>query len=251
MPTALVTGATAGIGHAFARHYAGQGHDLVLVSRDRARLQETSERLTADHRVLVEILPADLSMREGTDLVAQRLSEPGRAVDVLVNNAGFGVNKPFAKSTVDEEQRLLDVLVVAVMRLTHTALRAMLERGRGDIINVSSTAGFTSRGSYSAHKAWVTSFTRALSFRYRADGIRIMALCPGFVHTEFHQRMGASMERMPDWMWLEADQVVAAATRDIARGKAVSIPTRRYQAIAGLARLGPSGLVARAAEFGR
>ena len=179
---------------------------LSSVSRDRARLQETSERLTADHRVLVEILPADLSMREGTDLVAQRLSEPGRAVDVLVNNAGFGVNKPFAKSTVDEEQRLLDVLVVAVMRLTHTALRAMLERGRGDIINVSSTAGFTSRGSYSAHKAWVTSFTRALSFRYRADGIRIMALCPGFVHTEFHQRMGASMERMPDWMWLEADQ---------------------------------------------
>jgi short-subunit dehydrogenase len=251
MPTALITGPTAGIGHAFARHYAGRGHDLVLVSRDQSRLQETSERLTADHRVPVEILPADLSTRQGTDLVAQRLSDPRRAVDVLVNNAGFGVNKPFAQSTVEEEQRLLDVLVVAVMRLTHTALQAMLERARGDIINVSSTAGFTSRGSYSAHKAWVTSFTRALSFTYGADGIRIMALCPGFVRTEFHQRMGASMERMPDWMWLQADQVVAAATRDIARGKAVSIPTRRYQAIAGLARLGPSGLVARAAEFGR
>ncbi len=251
MPTALITGPTAGIGRAFARYYAEQGNDLVLVSRDGARLRETAERLVSDHHVGVEVLAADLSTRMGTDQVAERLSDPRREIGVLVNNAGFGLNKPFGLSTLDEEQRLLDVLVVAVMRLTHTALSVMLQRGRGDIINVSSVAGFTLRGSYSAHKAWVTSFSRALSFRYRADGLRILALCPGLVRTEFHQRMGAAMERMPDWMWLHPEQVVAAAIRDITRGRAVSIPSRRYQALAVLARHAPSGLVARAAELGR
>ncbi len=249
MPLAMITGPTAGIGYAFARALASEGHDLVLVSRDEDRLQQVADNLSAAHGVECEVLRADLSDLEHTQLVETRLrKEP---FDILVNNAGFGVNKPFHDSDLEAEQGALDVMVRAVMRLTQACLGEMLGAGRGDIVNVSSVAGFLPRGTYGAHKAWVTSFSSWANVRYRHQGVRVMALCPGFVRTEFHQRMPADMTGIADWLWLEADDVVRTALRDLRRGKAVSIPSKRYKAIVGISHLSPRGLTERIARRGR
>jgi short-subunit dehydrogenase len=253
MPTsprrALVTGPTSGIGHAFARALAAEGYDLVLVSRDQARLEEVAGALSRGFGVRCEVMPADLTDLDDTRRVEQRLAaEP---FSMLVNNAGFGLNMPFDVTDVEAEQASLDILVRAVMRLTHAALGPMREAGEGDIVNVSSVAGFTPRGTYAASKAWVTSFTSWANVRYKPDGLRIMALCPGFVHTEFHQRMHADMSRIGNWMWLDATPLVDTALKDLRAGKAVSIPTLRYKVLTGLARVAPRRLVERAARRGR
>ena len=251
MASALITGATAGIGLAFARSYAARGSDLVLVSRNQQRLQSTAHELAASYGVQVEVLPADLTTRAGTDRVCDLIGEGVLGINALVNSAGFALCRPFAENSLDDEQRMLDILVGAVMRLTHSALAMMAPRRRGDIINVSSVAGFTARGTYGAHKAWVTSFTRWLSLHYRDQGVRAMALCPGFVRTEFHQRMGTRTDNIPRWLWLDADRVVARAHRDLEAGVAVSIPTLRYRVLTAAARLAPAELAAKVAKRGR
>ncbi|MBA3266410.1 MAG: SDR family NAD(P)-dependent oxidoreductase [Nocardioidaceae bacterium] len=245
----MITGPTAGIGRAFARALASEGHDLVLVSRDEQRLQQVADDLGAAHGVNCEVLRADLSDMEQTQIVEARLrKEP---FDMLVNNAGFGVKKPFHDSDLEAEQAGLDVMVRAVMRLTWASLGEMLAAGRGDIVNISSVAGFLPRGTYGAHKAWVTSFSSWANVRYRHKGVRVMALCPGFVRTEFHSRMDADMTGTADWMWLDADDVVRTALRDLRRGKAVSIPSKRYKLIVGVSHLSPRGLTERIARRGR
>ena len=181
----------------------------MLVSRDEARLHETADALIAASGIAAEVLAADLSDLDDTRRVEERIRLG--PVDMLVNSAGFGLNRTFPASDVEEEQRSMDVLVRAVMRLTHAALGPMLDTGRGDIVNVSSVAGFTLRGTYAAHKAWVTNFSSWAGTRYRSRGVRVMALCPGFVHTEFHQRMNADVSRIEDWLWLDAEPVVRAA----------------------------------------
>ena len=246
---ALVTGPTAGIGNAFARALAAEGYDLVLVSRDKDRLHEVAEDLESRHGVTCLVLPADLSDLEQTRAVEAHLRDD--PVDLLVNNAGFGKRKPFEANDVEDEQASFNVLVRATMRLTHAALGPMLARGSGDVVNVSSVAGFLPRGTYGAHKAWVTSFSRWAHLRYRSHGVRVMALCPGFVRTEFHQRMGASLSGIPDFMWLQADHLVAEALSDLRAGKAVSIPTRRWKAVVAVSRLAPKGLVEKVARRGR
>jgi short-subunit dehydrogenase len=249
MPTALITGPTSGIGRAFADALAAEGHDLILVSRDEARLRDVAADLTARHGIAAEVLAADLSSLDDTRRVEERIRQG--PVDVLVNNAGFSLRRSFPDNDVEDEQQTMDVLVRAVMRLTHAALRPMLEAGRGDIVNVSSVAGFTVRGTYAAHKAWVTNFSAWAGIRYRSRGVRVMALCPGFVHTEFHQRMNADMSGIKGWMWLDAEPVVEAALRDLRAGKTVSIPTARYKVLSRLARIAPKTLVEKAARRGR
>src|SRR3954464_1768283 len=207
--TALVTGPTAGIGRSFAHQLAEQGYDLVLVARDKERLEAEAAELRTAYGVAVEVLPADLVDRAELATVAARLSDPARPVDLLVNNAGFGLKKRFLDNTVDEEQAMLDVLVTAVMRLSHAALGQMTERGTGGIINVSSVAAFLPRGSYSAAKAWVNSFTEWAANEYKPRGVRVMALCPGFTKTEFHERMDVSRGSAPSFLWLDADRLVA------------------------------------------
>jgi short-subunit dehydrogenase len=248
-PRALVTGPTAGIGHAFAQALAAEGHDLVLVSRDAVRLKQTATSLAEWHGISCEVLPADLAIREQVEMVEQVLHE--HPVDVLVNNAGFGKRLPFEANSIDSEQESFDVLVTAVMRLTHAALGPMRERGRGDVVNISSVAGFVPRGAYGAHKAWVTSFSRWANLRYRADGLRVIAVCPGFVRTEFHQRMDASISGIPGFMWLQADRVATEGLRDLRAGKAVSVPSKRWKAVVALSRLAPDRLVERVARRGR
>lgn len=249
MPLALVTGPTSGIGRSFAHALAVEGLDLVLVARDGPRLEELADELSRAGDVACEVLVADLSDLEQTMRVEERLRR--QPFDVLVNNAGFGLHRPFEANDIETEQRGLDVMVRAVMRLTHAAIGPMSEVGRGDVVNVSSVAGFLPRGSYGAHKAWLTSFSTWANLHYGPKGVRVMALCPGFVRTEFHQRMGADMGGIPSFLWLDSDDLVRAGLRDLRDGKAVSIPSKRYKALVAASRFAPRGLVEKLARQGR
>lgn len=239
---AVVTGATAGIGAAFARRLHADGYTVVLVARDGERLAAMASDLRR-----VETVPADLTTPEGLAAVEAHLR--GRPVELLVNNAGFTLNRPFVESNPEAEERLLALNVTAVMRLTLAALPGMVERGSGGVVNVSSVAGFgvPSPGStYSASKAWVTNFSESVGESVRATGVRVMALCPGYTKTEFHTRAGIDTARTPEWVWLAADDVVAAALRDLRRGKLVSVPSLKYKvAVFGLRHL-PRSLLRRA-----
>ncbi|MDF2257967.1 SDR family NAD(P)-dependent oxidoreductase [Streptantibioticus ferralitis] len=245
MTTSVITGATAGIGAAFARRLAGEGHELVLVARDTKRLEEHAQELRQRYGVQVQVLTADLSTDEGIAAVESRLADRAKPVDVLVNNAGFGNRGTFLNVPVDDELTMLKVHCEAVLRLTYAATAAMRERGRGFVINVASVAAFLPRGTYAASKAWVVRFTQGASRELAGSGVRLMALCPGFVRTEFHQRAGMDASGIPDWAWLDVDKVVAAAIRDLACGRVVSVPDLRYKAVVGLAKLTPSALFAR------
>ena len=232
MATAVVTGATSGIGRAFARQLAAAGYDMVLVARDVGRLEELAAELRSQHDVAAEVLVADLATASGTVVVEGRLHDDGRPVDLLVNNAGFGLRRPFLANEIADEERMLDVLVRAVLRLTLAALPGMVQRGRGAVVNVSSVAGFVPRGTYSAAKAYVTTFTEAVASKLSGTGVRAMVLVPGFVRTEMHERAGIDMSSLPSYLWLDADDVVRTALRDLARGKTVSVPGVLYKAFA-------------------
>jgi len=252
MSTALVTGATAGIGHEFARQLAARGDDLVLVARDTARLEEVAADLGSSYGVRTEVLSADLTDPAQLATVEARLADRDRPVDLLVNNAGFGLKGSFLDNDIETEQRQQDVLVRAVLRLTHAALGGMVERGRGGVINVSSVAAFLPRGTYSAAKAWVNSFSAWAHNEYADRGVNVMALCPGFVKTEFHQRLGVDRDSTaPKALWLEADRLVEEALADFDRGRAMSIPSKRYKAIVTATRLVPGPALQRYQSMGR
>ncbi|MEU7802810.1 SDR family oxidoreductase [Micromonospora arborensis] len=242
---ALITGATAGIGAAFSRRLAADGWQLVLVARDAARLTEMAGELGATYGQEVETIPADLSTDDGCAVVEQRLTD-GSPVHLLVNNAGISLNTPFLRSTAEDEARLLRLNVHAVMRLTLAALRPMTERRNGAVINVSSVAGFgaTMPGStYPASKAWVTNFSESVGLSARTFGVRVMALCPGYTRTEFHQRAGINMSKTPEWLWLRAEAVVDEALRDLGKGKMVSVPAWKYKVVVAGMRHAPRRLL--------
>jgi uncharacterized protein len=242
MTTALITGGTAGIGRAFAEKFATLGYDLVLVARDQERLEDSAIRLRRRSGAGVETLSADLATVEGRAAVEQRLADPSRPVDILVNNAGFALGTSFRSADVEDEERLLDVHVRAVLRLTHAALPGMVERGKGSVINVASVAAFVPRGTYSAAKAWVVAFSESVAAELRGTDVRCMALCPGFAHTEFHERAGIDEGGIPRWMWLNAPDVVDAAIEDLRKGLTVSVPSARYKILVGASKLVPRRL---------
>jgi short-subunit dehydrogenase len=241
-PTALVTGASAGIGREFAVQLAARGHDLVLVARDRARLDAVAAELTSRYAVAAEVLVADLSDRAALQTVADRVADRGRPVDVLVNNAGYGQRRSFLRNDLAAEEAAFDVLTRAVLVLSHAAGVAMRERGRGRIINVSSVAGFIASGSYSAAKAWVTTFSEGLASELAGTGVTVTALCPGFTNTEFQQRAGIDKPG-PDFVWLDPARLVSDCLRDVEKGRVVSVPGLHYKAAVGLLRVAPRSLV--------
>ena len=248
--TALVTGATAGIGLEFARQLAARGYDLVLVARNEDRLEGVAQELRSAS-VDVEVLPADLADRAQLATVEARLAASTRPVDLLVNNAGFGLKRSFLDNDVDDEQGLLDVHVTAVLRLTHAALNAMVARGDGRVVNVASVAGYLARGTYGAAKAYVIQLSRWADATYRPRGVRTMVLLPGFTRTEFHQRMHVSRGSAPAWMWLDAERVVREALADLDAGRSMSVPGKRYKVLTAIARATPVSVQTRFQSLGR
>lgn len=252
MPTALITGASAGLGEEFARQLAARGADLVLVARSAGPLDVLAVGLRDAHGISVEVIVADLVAEEGVARVVARIADHRHPIDLLINNAGFGLPLHFADNDIDDEVRHLRIHVEAPMRLMHAALGAMRGRG-GRIINVASVAGFISRSTYSACKQWLIGFSRWANAEYAADGVSVTAVCPGFTHTTFHERMGLEpgREGIPAIGWLNAPDVVREGLRDAARGKAVSVPSLRYKLVVALTRVLPPSLTARAARRGR
>jgi uncharacterized protein len=250
-PIALVTGPTAGLGRLFADRLAQRGYDLVLVARDEARLQTVADELATTYAVSCEVLVADLVDRGQLKTVEDRLADRRHPVDLLVNNAGFGLKRRFLHNTVEQEQAHLDILVTAPMRLTHAALGQMTERHTGGVINVSSVAGTQPRGTYSAAKAYLNRFGEWASHEYAKEGVRIMTLLPGFTRTEFHERMEVGRNSVPGPLWLDPERVVEEALADYDSGKTRSTPTKRYKVIATASRYLPVGVLQRLQSLGR
>ena len=246
---ALITGATAGLGHRFAEKLADEGYPLILVARNAERLAATAEALHRQYGVEVEIIPADLTVATQRAGVEQRLADGARPVEVLVNNAGFGLKQRFTTGDVEAEQAMLDILVTAPMRLTHAVVPGMVSRRRGRIINISSVAGWITAGTYSAAKAWVTNFTEGLASELHGTGVTATVVCPGFTRTEFHDRSGISSSRIPDFMWLSAEQVVDKAWSDATKGHVVSVAGIQYEVMSTLAQYAPRPIVRRASTL--
>jgi short-subunit dehydrogenase len=244
-PCALITGASSGLGAEFARQLAERGADLVLVAPDRAPLEDVATGLRARFGVEVEVLVVDLRVPREVHEVVRRIQD-GRPIDVLINNAGYGLPLAFERNGIQDEADHLAVHVEAPMRLTHAALAPMLARGRGRIINVASVAAFTPWGTYGAVKAWVVSFSRWANVRYAPRGVTVTAVSPGFVRTKFQERLGLTpgQEGVPGILWLKASDVVRQGLRDAARGRAVSVPSARYKLLLGISRLVPMSLLA-------
>jgi hypothetical protein len=251
--TALITGASSGLGAEYARQLAAKGAHLVLVARDRDALDRLAKGLRATYGVEVEVLAADLLNARQRARVEERLADGARPIGVLVNNAGFGLPLSFGANDIDDEVAHLRLHVEVPMRLTHAALGAMLARGHGRILNVASVAAFIPRSTYGASKGWLVSFSRWANGRYAPRGVTVTAVCPGYTHTRFHERMGLppGKEGIPDSLWLDARDVVAASLRDAARGVAVSVPSLRYKILVALARFAPPSVAARVGERGR
>ena len=238
MTTALITGATAGIGLEFARQLAARGNDLVLVARDRRRLDDVAAELRSSG-VAVEVLAADLLDSAGLHAVDARLADAENPVDLLVNNAGYGIQGELHENDWEVERQHLDIHATVPLRLTQTALRGMLDRGRGRVVLIASVAAFTPRGTYSAAKAWAVMIARSLNLTARQRGVSVTAVCPGFTRTEFHERMGVSTRGIPAFLWLDVTRLVRLSLRGIDRGRSVVVPTLRYRVIAALSRVLP------------
>jgi len=234
---ALITGATSGIGAAFARLLAAAGYNLILHGRRQQRLEQLAQELTAAHGVRAEILAAELSDDAGISLVEQRILAAPQ-LSLLVNNAGFNARGKLWEADAAGMEQVITVHCAATMRLTRAALPAMRARDEGAIINVSSVAGFiASPGSvnYAASKAYIIRFTEGLALELRHTGVKVQALCPGYTRTEFHSRQGIDPTHVPEAMWMSADEVAAESLRCLRRGKLICIPGRRNRFVVGLA----------------
>jgi short-subunit dehydrogenase len=240
---ALVTGATAGIGESFTRLLAAKGFNLILVARDEARLHERSSGLKEKFGAESVVIVADLATEAGCAKVEDYIR--ANEIEVLINNAGFGINKAFTMSDLAKEEEVLKVLVRTPMRLMHVALPAMKERNSGVVINVSSVASFIAGGAYSASKAYLTVLSESISTELSATNIKVSALCPGFTRTEFHQRGRMKMAGLPNFMWLNSDVLVAKSWKDAVAGKPVSIPGWQYKTLVGIISLLPRSIVRR------
>jgi short-subunit dehydrogenase len=238
---ALVTGATAGIGESFSRLLAAQGFNVVLIARDVPRLNERASALEANFKIETKVIAADLATDAGCKTIEDFIK--ANEVEVLINNAGFGINKSFLVSDISAEQQMFDVLVRTPMRLMHAILPKMKERNSGTIINVSSIAAWIAGGTYSASKSYLTVLTESLHAELASTNVKISALSPGFTRTEFHQRGRMNMNGLPNFMWLNADKLVAKSWSDAQKGAAISIPGWQYALLGAFLRFGPRPLI--------
>lgn len=245
-PLAVVTGASAGIGREFCERLAALGHDLIVVARDGNRLEALKVELEQRHGIAVEVFPADLTIDTDVSLLAERIARSSQLA-LLVNNAGFGTRGPLADASPSRQEAMLELHVMAPMRLTQAALPVLLKNGRGAIVNVSSIASFifsANNVNYCATKAYLTSFSEGLAAELMGTGVRVQALCPGFTRSEFHQRMEIDVNEIPGWMWMSAQSVVETSLRNLERhGPVVCVPGLRYKLLVFLLRFIPRRIV--------
>jgi uncharacterized protein len=251
-PLAVVTGASAGIGREFCRRLADNGYDLLVVARDASRLEEVRQEL--QRQISVDVFPADLSVDDDVSRLAGLVAGLPR-LRLLVNNAGFGTQGPLADASPARQEAMVRLHTLAPMRLSQAALPILLRQRGGAIINVSSVASFLySAGNvnYCATKAYLTNFSEGLASELTGTGVRVQALCPGFTHSEFHQRMAADISDLPRWMWLSARQVVDASLRNLRRnGPVICVPGVQYKLIVLLLRHLPRGMIGRLSRLRR
>lgn len=249
----LVTGASRGIGAAFARACAARGHDLVLVARDTAALRSLAEELSTAHGADCEIITADLTDREQLGLVERRVIAAHDApIDLLINNAGFGSHGHLDELDIDRETRMIELNVIATTRLTHAAAAAMAVRGSGAIVNVSSILSFQAGpnvATYAAGKAFVRHLTEALHEELAGTGVRVMALCPGFTQTDIFEGAGSEPRMVPGILWMEPEEVAEHAMDDLESGAVVSVPGLAYKLLALSSPRLPGALVRRIGGF--
>jgi short-subunit dehydrogenase len=221
-------------------------HDVVLVARDEKRLEALAKELAEVHGAFAEVLPADLTDPAGLARVEERLRTA--PPDLLVNNAGFGTVGRFAELDVEVEEREIRLNVLALMRLTRVVLPAMIERGRGSVINVSSLAGEGPgpyMATYAGTKAFVTSFTDSLAEELRGTGVQVQAVLPGFTRTEFQERAGVNDSVVPGFAWLTAEAVVDASLAGLEKRQVICVPGLAYRALAAAQKVAPRGLMRR------
>ena len=244
--TALITGASAGIGAEFARQLAAAGTALILVARRKEKLEALAAELTERHGVTIEVLPGDLMKDEDLKLVEGRIAAAG-ALDLLVNDAGFGGTGPFSKTEVGRFLAMIQVHAAASVRLTRAALDGMISRRRGWIINVASIAAFSplSGPVYSATKAFLVNFSENLQYELAGTEVRIQALCPGMTHTEFHEVIGMDKSRIPGFMWMSARDVVRISLRTLGRRKVICVPGWKNRLITAPLRCAPTAALLR------
>lgn len=243
MGTALVTGASSGLGEAFAEVLASRGHRVVLVARRRARLEALARRLEDDYGVDTEVLVANVGTEEGLASVSARIGAAAHPVGLLVNNAGFGLGQPFVGGDLAREQAALDVMVRAVLVLTHCAAGHMAARGRGGIINVSSIAAGTAMGTYAAHKTWVNAFSEAIAGELRPRGVRVVSLRPGTIATEFWEGIGQDSDQVATPLMLSARRVARSALAALDAGRVTCVPAWQYRLIDAVRAKAPRGIV--------
>jgi short-subunit dehydrogenase len=244
---ALVTGASTGLGAVFATALARQQYDLLIVARSRERLEALAERLRHSDGIAVEVMVADLTQPLALRAVEARAAAD-QALTLLVNNAGFGTAGPFARLDPDREEAEISLNVLALVRLTRAVLPGMIAQGQGAIINVSSLAAFVPGpydAVYGATKAFVNSFTEALHEELRGTGVRVQTLCPGFTSTEFQQRAGIDVSKIPTFAWMTPEAVVAASLAALQRGQVICVPGLLYRCLALLIGAAPRSLVRR------
>ena len=246
---ALITGASAGIGEAFAEVFAAEGFDVVLVARREPRLQALAERIRTTHRVRADVIAADLSDPRSSDHIMTELAARGLQIDALVNNAGYGVPGAYLRSPWDTHDAMLRVMVTSVAELTYRLLPAMLDRGYGRIINVASLAGLVPAPGghtlYAATKAFLIKFSEALGHEVRPKGVHVTALCPGFTYSEFHDVTGTreQMKRLPSWMWMDAATVAREGYDAVMQGRPICVNGRVNRTIATLVRVAPQWVI--------
>jgi uncharacterized protein len=243
MAYALVTGASSGIGKEYARQLAGRGYDLVLVARDGQRLKQVGDSLVEEYGVSYEVLKADLTNEKDVLKVVKRIEVSEKPIEILVNNAGFGLNKAFHKSTEAEEKELLEILVTTPVRLTKAAVTKMLEHKKGYVINVGSVAAWMTTGTYSAAKSYLHSFSESLCAAYSKQGVYVSVVAPGFTKTEFHQRANISMQSVPKWLWLTDEFVVKKSLVGAFDKESLVVPGIQYKFLKFLVRVLPRAVI--------
>lgn len=243
MPYALITGASSGIGKEYSRQLASRGYNVVLVARDKERLELVGESIAKEYEVLYEVIKADLTLDTDIAKVIKRIEDDKKPIEVLVNNAGFGLNKAFHKSTEEEEKELLEILVTTPVRLTKAAVMKMLENKKGYVINVGSVAAWITTGTYSAAKSYLHNFSESLNAAYSKQGVYVSVVAPGFTKTEFHQRANIPIKSVPKWLWLTDEFVVKKSLVGAFDKESMIVPGIQYKFLKFLSSVLPRAVI--------